>query len=338
MTKATRHSSDTSPELFGDSCCHLMVYDWVKEELREYDIYAIPPISLLLLSYAENSVVLPDAKPLINGEQEKVLKRCRHPEKVHNVEHSPEKVLKRCRHLEKVHVQNSPEKVLKKCRSRQEKMVKKMRLAAELKKLNLDCPYYFGYWALIVGAGGISNIFLNRLAENIQDAYAEAARIEEHGGCTDDKAWSRRGLVVERLLNQLLIDLDDSEQRRGVYVIGATNRPEVMDDVVLRPGRFGKLMYVPLPSPEERGMILKAIARKKPIDGDVDLVALAKESRCDNLSGADLSALMNKAARAALEDKLSSMDRSCSIPWTIEETHFSTALEKISPSVSDKQK
>ncbi|KAL6583020.1 hypothetical protein OROMI_005098 [Orobanche minor] len=47
---------------------------------------------------------------------------------------------------------------------------------------------------------------------------------------------------------------------------------------------------------------------------------------------------MNKAARAALEDKLSSMDRSCSIPWTIKETHFSTALEKISPSVSDKQK
>ncbi|KAL6583025.1 hypothetical protein OROMI_005103 [Orobanche minor] len=300
----------------GKSSCghgHLMVYDWVKEELREYDIYAIPPISLLLLSYAENSVVLPDAKPLINGEQEKVLKRCRHPEKVHNVEHSPEKVLKRCRHLEKVHVQNSPKKVLKKCRSRQEKM--------------LDCPYYFGYSALIVGAGGTSNIFLNRLAENIQDAYAEAASIEEQGGCTDDKAWSRRGVVAERLLNQ----------RRGVYVIGATNRPEVMDDAVLRPGRFGKLMYVPLPSPEELGMILKAIARKKPIDGDVDLVALAKESRCDNLSGADLSALMNKAVRAALEDKLSSMDRSCSIPWTIKETHFSTALEKISPSVSDKQ-
>lgn len=65
-----------------------------------------------------------------------------------------------------------------------------------------------------------------------------------------------------------------------------------MDDAVLRPGRFGKLMYVPLPSPEERGMILKAIARKKPIDADVDLVALGKDSRCDNLSGADLSALV----------------------------------------------
>lgn len=66
-----------------------------------------------------------------------------------------------------------------------------------------------------------------------------------------------------------------------------------MDDAMLRPGRFGKLMYVPLPSPDERGMILKALARKKPIDGDVDLMAIAKDSRCDNFSGADLSALVH---------------------------------------------
>lgn len=65
-----------------------------------------------------------------------------------------------------------------------------------------------------------------------------------------------------------------------------------MDRALLRPGRFGKLMYVPLPSPDERGMILKAVARNKPIDANVDLVALGKDSSCDNLSGADLSALV----------------------------------------------
>ncbi|KAE8677252.1 putative amino acid permease 7 [Hibiscus syriacus] len=63
------------------------------------------------------------------------------------------------------------------------------------------------------------------------------------------------GWIVERLLNQLLIELDGADQRRGVCVIGATNRPEVMDRAVLRPGRFGKLLYVPLPSPDERGLI-----------------------------------------------------------------------------------
>ncbi|KAG8390619.1 hypothetical protein BUALT_Bualt01G0102300 [Buddleja alternifolia] len=146
------------------------------------------------------------------------------------------------------------------------------------------------------------------------------------------------GWVVERLLNQLLIELDGAEQRRGVYVIGATNRPEVMDRAVLRPGRFGKLLYVPLPTPDERGMILKALARKKPIDATVDLMAIGKDNACENLSGADLSALMNEAAMAALEDKLTSSARSSyGIPWTIKNEHFKRALEKISPSVSDKQ-
>ncbi|THG11475.1 hypothetical protein TEA_001159 [Camellia sinensis var. sinensis] len=61
------------------------------------------------------------------------------------------------------------------------------------------------------------------------------------------------GWVVEWLLNQLLVELDGAEQQQGVYVIGATNRPVVMDRAVLQPGRFGKLLYVPLPSPDERG-------------------------------------------------------------------------------------
>ncbi|KAK8519791.1 hypothetical protein V6N13_031723 [Hibiscus sabdariffa] len=145
------------------------------------------------------------------------------------------------------------------------------------------------------------------------------------------------GWVVERLLNQLLIELDGSDQRHGVYVIGATNRPEVMDRAVLRPGRFGKLLYVPLPSPDERGMILKALARKKPIDADVDLSAIGRMEACENLSGADLSALMNEAAMAALEEKLTSTGMS-EASLTIKTLHFEHALNKISPSVSDKQK
>lgn len=69
-------------------------------------------------------------------------------------------------------------------------------------------------------------------------------------------------------------------------------RPEVMDRAVLRPGRFGKLLYVPLPSPDERGLILKALARKKPIDDGVDLGAIGRMEACENLSGADLAALV----------------------------------------------
>lgn len=147
------------------------------------------------------------------------------------------------------------------------------------------------------------------------------------------------GWVVERLLNQLLIELDGADTRHGVFVIGATNRPEVMDRAVLRPGRFGKLIYVPLPSPHERGLILKALARKKPIDAGVDLIAIGQMEACENLSGADLAALMNEAAMTALEDKLISASSSSeSTSLTINMTHFERALKKVSPSVSDKQK
>ncbi|KAL2320300.1 hypothetical protein Fmac_029269 [Flemingia macrophylla] len=144
------------------------------------------------------------------------------------------------------------------------------------------------------------------------------------------------GWVIERLLNQLLVELDGAGQRRGVYVIGATNRPEVMDRALLRPGRFGKLLYVPLPGPDERVLILKALARKKPVDASVDLSAIAKMEACENLSGADLSALMNEAAMAALEEKLTLTETTCNTV-TIKRNHFEVALSKVSPSVLDRQ-
>lgn len=154
------------------------------------------------------------------------------------------------------------------------------------------------------------------------------------------------GWVVERLLNQLLIELDGAEHRRGVYVIGATNRPEVMDRAVLRPGRFGKLLYVPLPSSDERGLILKALARRKPIDASVDLLALGRSTTCENLSGADLDALINEAAMAALDEKLAAFKEnlrseptiSTATPFTIKSAHFERALRKVTPSVSERQK
>lgn len=70
-------------------------------------------------------------------------------------------------------------------------------------------------------------------------------------------------------------------------------RPEVMDPAVLRPGRFGKILYVPLPSPNERGLILKALAKgNTAIDASVDLSAIGQMEACENFSGADLNKLV----------------------------------------------
>ncbi|KAL7205044.1 hypothetical protein ACSBR2_018045 [Camellia fascicularis] len=115
--------------------------------------------------------------------------------------------------------------------------------------------------------------------------------------------------------------------------------PVVVDRAVLWPGRFGKLLYAPLLSPDEWGLIVKALARKKPIDASVDLIAIGRDEACENLGGADLSALMNEAAMAALEEKLIARSSSSDATLlTIKKMHFEQALEKISPSVSSKQK
>jgi ribosome biogenesis ATPase len=147
--------------------------------------------------------------------------------------------------------------------------------------------------------------------------------------------------VVERLLNQFLVELDGGE-RRNVYVIGATNRPDVIDPAFLRPGRFGNLLYVPLPNADERASILKAIARKKPIDPSVDLDSIAKMN-CEGFSGADLAHLVQKATFQAVEEITTIScedddDITDTSQCTIKMTHFEQALSLVSPSVNKQQR
>ncbi|CAH1416185.1 unnamed protein product [Lactuca virosa] len=155
------------------------------------------------------------------------------------------------------------------------------------------------------------------------------------------------GHVVQGVVTQLLVELDGVDQRKGVYVIGATNRPEMVDKALLRPKRMEKLVYVPLPNPDERGLILKALARNKPIDADVDLIAIGQSEACANFSGADLFALMKEAIMIVREERFNIMQAAKArdepksslrgLPHTIKAIHFEQALGKISPSVSDKQ-
>ncbi|KAH0929650.1 hypothetical protein HID58_015377, partial [Brassica napus] len=143
------------------------------------------------------------------------------------------------------------------------------------------------------------------------------------------------------LLNQFLTELDGGE-RHNVYVIGATNRLDVIDSAFLRPGRFGNLVYVPLPNADERVSILKSIAKKRPIDPSVDLDAIAKMN-CQRFSGADLANLMDKAIHVAVKEKLESRESSSEdgdmdlSDCTIRMTHFEQALSLVTPSVSKQQ-
>ena len=98
----------------------------------------------------------------------------------------------------------------------------------------------------------------------------------------------------EQTLNQLLVEMDGFEGDEGVIVIAATNRPDVLDPALLRPGRFDRQVTVGLPDIKGREMILKVHMRKVPIDDDVDAGVLARGT--PGMSGADLANLVNEAA------------------------------------------
>jgi len=104
--------------------------------------------------------------------------------------------------------------------------------------------------------------------------------------------------VVDRIVNQMLTEMDGIEPLKGVVVIAATNRPDLLDPALLRPGRFDRLIYVPPPDVRARYEILKIHTRKVPLAKDVDLVEVAK--RTEGYSGADLEALVREAVMNAI--------------------------------------
>lgn len=104
---------------------------------------------------------------------------------------------------------------------------------------------------------------------------------------------------TERVVNQLLTELDGMQTRSQVFVIAATNRPDIIDPAMLRPGRLDRLLFVPLPDHEGRTEILKTLTRKAPVAEDVDLHALAKD--LEGYSGADLAALVRETTMMALQ-------------------------------------
>ncbi|MBW1896741.1 MAG: AAA family ATPase, partial [Deltaproteobacteria bacterium] len=101
----------------------------------------------------------------------------------------------------------------------------------------------------------------------------------------------------EQTLNQLLVEMDGFESNEGVILISATNRPDILDPALTRPGRFDRQVVVPVPDIQGREGILKVHTRKTPLDNDVDLSILARGT--PGFSGADLENMINEAALLA---------------------------------------
>lgn len=148
-----------------------------------------------------------------------------------------------------------------------------------------------------------------------------------------------------RLVNTLLTEMDGLQGRKQVYIIGATNRPDMIDPAMLRPGRLDKTLYVDLPTSIERFEILKTLTRSTPLKRDqVDLHAIAFDNRCEGFSGADLAALIREAAVTALRRTLLAKPYSTENgddnddDVSVDQSCFEVAFKKIHPSVSAKDK
>jgi len=110
------------------------------------------------------------------------------------------------------------------------------------------------------------------------------------------------GGAGDRVMNQLLTEMDGMGAKKSVFIIGATNRPDIIDTALMRPGRLDQLIYIPMPDLPARESILKAVLRKSPVSASVDLGHLARST--DKFTGADLTEICQRAAKFAIRDNI----------------------------------
>merc|ERR1711962_1526433 len=110
------------------------------------------------------------------------------------------------------------------------------------------------------------------------------------------------GGASDRVINQILTEMDGMGSKKNVFIIGATNRPDIIDSAILRPGRLDQLIYIPLPDEPSRFAILKACLRKSPVNKEVDLTYLSKILH--GFSGADLTEICQRACKLAIRESI----------------------------------
>ena len=152
------------------------------------------------------------------------------------------------------------------------------------------------------------------------------------GGGTSDSH------VTERVISQILSEMDGLESLHNVVVIAATNRPDIIDPALLRPGRFDRMVEIGMPDQEARLEILKIHTKKRPLAEDVDLAAISK--RTDGYSGADLANVCNEAVMLAIREYVLAgkpQEDEEIAKYRIEGRHFEEALKKVLPSRKERE-
>jgi len=110
------------------------------------------------------------------------------------------------------------------------------------------------------------------------------------------------GGAGDRVINQILTEMDGVGSKKQVYIVGATNRPDILDPAITRPGRLDQMIYIPLPDEPSRIAIMNAVLRKSPVDPKVNRNQIAQTT--NGFSGADLTEICNRAAKIAVREAI----------------------------------
>ncbi|MBT9146098.1 MAG: ATP-dependent zinc metalloprotease FtsH 3 [candidate division WS2 bacterium] len=137
--------------------------------------------------------------------------------------------------------------------------------------------------------------------------------------------------VTERVISQFLTELDGIEELKGVLVLGATNRLDIIDPAVLRPGRFDSLLELPIPGQNSRLEIFKIHTKGKPLDKDIDFKELVDET--DKLTGADIESIVRSASmlaiREVVDEEKGKVTKEKLKTFTIKKKHFCEAVKLV---------
>jgi SpoVK/Ycf46/Vps4 family AAA+-type ATPase len=174
---------------------------------------------------------------------------------------------------------------------------------------------------------GESERAVRELFRRASDAAPALVFLDEIDALAPRRGQSSDSGVADRVVAALLTELDGAQPLRDVIVVGATNRPELIDPALLRPGRLERLVYVPPPDAEARAEILRAAGRNTPLAPDVDLTALGAE--LDGYSAADCAAVLREAALTAMRESLAATE--------VTAAHIAAARAAVPPSLDPAQ-
>jgi transitional endoplasmic reticulum ATPase len=174
---------------------------------------------------------------------------------------------------------------------------------------------------------GDSERAVRELFRRAREAAPTLVFLDEVDALAPTRGQATDGGTADRVVAALLTELDGVEDLRNVVVVGATNRPDLIDPALLRPGRLERLIYVPPPDAEARAAILRASSRQVPLDASVDLSRLGAD--LEGFSAADCAALIRESALAAMRDSLEAS--------TVTAANVTTARARVRPSLDPAQ-